>query len=462
MLFLVRGLGRPKSDFLGDVDRRSGRVIDTKGSIGTGFTSHTRRVLACLGLAAGIIVVAVVVLIDRRHTEFSAIERGRICACALTPESGGDLEAAAEGLRSSYSNLLAVAPLTPNGSLQRVFADDTRTVLMVRKFVKDGHGAARLVYHVDGVSVRAWAVTLPLNGDEETTSRRAVFVLRDESGNGFIRMLLACAVVCMLALIGVSGLLLTRWFDTHVVGSLRLLAATASGSRRTDAIANVERREPWDEWRLIAEGIQNSAQRARERESDFLQAGYEIKRQLRRKEAHLDHKLRRAQDDALVDPLTKLRNRRFLEQEFEPLVILQHGRGKNLSAVMIDLDNFKQLNDSCGHQAGDELLRFVGELLNASLRSEDHALRIGGDEFLLLLPDTDADEATQVVGRILRLFSQYTHLATGCGQVSMSAGVATLKSNAHGSGSALIADADRALYRAKNHGKAAVCGADAA
>lgn len=445
-----------------DVGRRSGKAIETRGSIGTGFTSHTRRVLAGLGLAAAIIVVTVVVLIDRRHAEVSAIERARICAYALTPGSDGDLEVAVEGLRSSYSNLLAVAPLASSGNLQRVFADDTATVQVVRKVVEYDHVASRLVYNVDGVSVRAWAVTLPLNGDNEATSRLAVFVLRDESGNGFIRMLLACAVVCMLTLIGVSGLLLTRWFDTHVVGSLRRLSATACGSRRAGASTIVEHREPWDEWRLIAEGIQNSAKRARDCESEYLQAGYEIKRQLQRKEARLDHKLRRAQDDALVDPLTKLRNRRFLEQELEPLVIRQRDRGKDLSAVMIDLDDFKQHNDSRGHQAGDELLRFVGELLNASLRSQDHALRIGGDEFLLLLPDADAEAATQVVGRILRLFSQYTHQIAGCDRVSMSAGIATLTSHACGSGSALIADADRALYRAKHNGKAAVCTAGAA
>ena len=445
-----------------DVDRRSGRAIDTRGSIGAGFTSHTRRVFAGLGLATAIIVVTVVVLIDRRHAEFSAIERARICAYALTPGSDGDLEETVEGLRSSYSNLLAVAPLAPNGSLQGVFADDTATVQVVRKVVEDAQVASRWVYTVDGVPVRAWAVTLPLNGHDGATARRAVFVLRDESGNGFLRILLACAVVCMLALIAVSGLLLTRWFDTHVVRNLQRISATAGGSRRAGADAMADLREPWDEWRLIAEGIQNSAQRARDCESDFLQAGYEIKQQLQRKEARLDHKLRRAQDDALIDPLTKLRNRRFLEQVLEPLVVQQRARGMDLSAVMIDLDNFKQHNDTRGHQAGDDLLRFVGELLNASLRSQDHALRIGGDEFLLLLPDAGPEEATQIVGRILRLFGQYTHQVAGCGQVSMSAGVATLKSNTCRNGNALIADADGALYRAKSNGKAAVCSAGTA
>ena len=154
-----------------------------------------------------------------------------------------------------------------------------------------------------------------------------------------------------------------------------------------------------------------------------------------------------------------LRNRRFLEQELEPLVVSQRVRGKDLCGVMIDLDNFKRYNDSCGHQAGDELLRFVGELLNGALRQEDHAIRVGGDEFLLLLPDVGSDEATRVVERVQRLFGQYTHQVVDAGRVSMSAGIATIMANACINGRELIAEADKALYHVKQNGKSAVCAA---
>lgn len=406
-----------------------------------------------------VIVVAVIVLIDRWHSQSSAVERARICAYALTPGSNGDLRDSFERLRRSYPNLLAVAPLAPNGTIQRILADDTATVQVVRKVVENRQVATRWAYAVDGISVRAWAVTLPLNGDDELVSRQAVFVLSDESIGGFRRGLIAYAAASMFALVGVSGLLLTRWFDKHVGSNLRRLSTAAGGLRHAGADATAARGEPWREWRTIAEQIQNASQRVQKCESDFRQAAYRIKQQLQRKEAHLDHQLRRAEDNALVDPLTGLRNRRFLEQELEPLIVSQRGRGKDLCGVMIDLDNFKRYNDSCGHQAGDELLRFVGELLNGALRQEDHAIRVGGDEFLLLLPGVGLDEATRVVERVQRLFGQYTHQVVDAGRVSMSAGIATIMANACINGRELIAEADKALYHVKQNGKSAVCAA---
>ncbi|MCH7993534.1 MAG: GGDEF domain-containing protein [Planctomycetes bacterium] len=403
-----------------------------------------------------VIVVAVMVLIDRRHSRCSAVERARICAFALTPGPNGDLRDSFERLRRSYPNLLAVAPLAPNGTLQQILADDPTTVRVVRKVVENRQLATRWAYAVDGISVRAWAVTLPLNGDDELVSRQAVFVLSDESIGGFRRGLIAYAAASMFALVGVSGLLLTRWFEKHVASSLRRLATAAGGLRRPAADTTAANVEPWREWRTIAEHIQNASQRVQKCESDFRQAAYHIKQQLQRKEAHFDYKLRRAEDNALVDPLTGLRNRRFLEQELEPLVVSQRTRGKDLCGVMIDLDNFKRYNDSCGHQAGDELLRFVGELLTGTLRPQDHAIRVGGDEFLLLLPDVGPGEATKVVERMQRLFGQYTHLAGGAGRVSMSAGIATIRTNACVNGRELIAEADKALYHVKQNGKSAV------
>lgn len=404
-----------------------------------------------------VIVVAAIVLIDRRHSRSSAVERARICAYALTPGPNGDLRDSFERLRRSYPNLLAVAPLAPNGTIQQILADDTTTVQVVREVVENRQVAARWAYAVDGISVHAWAVTLPLNGDDELVSRQAVFVLSDESIGGFRRGLIAYAAASMFALVGVSGLLLTRWFEKHVASSLRRLATAAGGLRRAAADTTAAKGELWREWRTIGEHIQYASQRVQKCESDFRQAAYHIKQQLQRKEAHFDHKLRRAEDNALVDPLTGLRNRRFLEQELEPLVVSQRARGKDLCGVMIDLDDFKRYNDSCGHQAGDELLRFVGELFKGALRPQDHAIRVGGDEFLLLLPDVGPDEATEVVERVQRLFGQYTHLAGREGRVSMSAGIATIMTNVCLNGRELIAEADKALYHVKQNGKSAVC-----
>ena len=109
-------------------------------------------------------------------------------------------------------------------------------------------------------------------------------------------------------------------------------------------------------------------------------------------------------------------------------------------------------------QAGDTLLRLVGNLLGGAIRPEDHAVRYGGDEFLLLLPDTNSQQAGAIAERLVRLFAQYTMpLGRGC-DLSISAGVASIQADAVGSGQALVARADAALYAAKRRGKNTVIG----
>ena len=124
-----------------------------------------------------------------------------------------------------------------------------------------------------------------------------------------------------------------------------------------------------------------------------------------------------------------------------------------MSAVLIDLDNFKIHNDTHGHQAGDQMLEFVGALLKGSIRPEDFAIRYGGDEFVLLLPSCDAQQAGTLAERILKLFGQYARRMGKASNVSLSAGVASIKSDGARSGLELIAQADTALYAAKRIGK---------
>jgi len=163
--------------------------------------------------------------------------------------------------------------------------------------------------------------------------------------------------------------------------------------------------------------------------------------------------LRRVKDQAATDPLTGLRNRAYLEKQFEPLFQQQVVRNAELAAVMLDVDNFKTYNDMHGHQAGDALLRSIGALLRGSIRPSDVGVRYGGDEFLLLLPGANAEQAAMIAGRIIKHFGE----KIGClGQkvsVSMSAGVASLQRDACESGQALVKQADVALYAAKRSGK---------
>jgi diguanylate cyclase (GGDEF)-like protein len=141
---------------------------------------------------------------------------------------------------------------------------------------------------------------------------------------------------------------------------------------------------------------------------------------------------------SLTDPLTGLGNRRRME------VVLKHGvaaaqRGGLLSMVMLDIDDFKEINDRDGHPAGDAVLRLVADTLREHLRGSDVAVRYGGDEFLLVLPDTCAAGAEALVERIR------AHLPGG---VRVSAG-ATEYDPSIQSPEELIAAADRELYRDK-------------
>ena len=110
----------------------------------------------------------------------------------------------------------------------------------------------------------------------------------------------------------------------------------------------------------------------------------------------------RLRNQALRDPLTGLYNRRFMEEVLESLVVQAEQRKSTISAIMIDLDHFKRLNDEHGHAAGDTVLRDVAGVIQASLRKSDVACRYGGEELILLLPDTDLATAQSKAEHIRR------------------------------------------------------------
>ena len=109
---------------------------------------------------------------------------------------------------------------------------------------------------------------------------------------------------------------------------------------------------------------------------------------------------------AATDPLTGLYNRRHFSRVLDQLYAEAQRYNKDLSCVMIDMDGFKQLNDTFGHQVGDQLLVLAGKVISANMRRMDVAARYGGDEFVLLLPHANADEAAGVAQRIRAEFKQ--------------------------------------------------------
>jgi len=157
---------------------------------------------------------------------------------------------------------------------------------------------------------------------------------------------------------------------------------------------------------------------------------------------------------ALVDQLTGLGNRRLFDQRFAEEVARSRRYTEPLSLIMIDLDRFKDVNDSYGHVTGDEVLLAVGMLLHNSLRVSDIAARYGGDEFAVILPGTTKTEAW-VVAEKIRSELHGTHLQVSAGHelvVRASLGVASY-SAAHEAPVQLLEAADAALYRAKHGGR---------
>jgi len=164
--------------------------------------------------------------------------------------------------------------------------------------------------------------------------------------------------------------------------------------------------------------------------------------------------LKTLQLNAVTDPLTGLYNRRLFSETFEKELNRGRRYGTPLGLVVLDLHRFKEVNDKHGHPRGDEVLRAAAATLKKALRTSDSAFRIGGDEFALLLPQTDAEQALALSRRVETVFAEMLRPLQLTVGVSMDHGVATFPQDGE-QAEQLIRVADERLYRLKhaNHGK---------
>ncbi len=183
-------------------------------------------------------------------------------------------------------------------------------------------------------------------------------------------------------------------------------------------------------------------------QKDFEAALYRLlERCARRKEsARLLEEMQRL---AVTDPLTGLFNRRRLAEALEKEIDRARRYDRALSLVMVDLDNLKRINDTHGHQAGDQVLRDAAKAISTGARRSDLVTRYGGDEFLILLPEADVKAAARVAKRIC---NQIGRLSTKDYDLSASAGVVQWD-HVYATPAAFIRAVDKVLYDAKSSGR---------
>ncbi|MEK7703137.1 MAG: diguanylate cyclase [Nitrospirota bacterium] len=181
----------------------------------------------------------------------------------------------------------------------------------------------------------------------------------------------------------------------------------------------------------------------------------ELRERLEQKNVEYEDLLKRLEKMSITDPLTGLYNRRH----FEDIIVSEFERFKRynipFSCMMIDVDHFKDVNDLCGHDVGDAILKSVAEVLNGQVRGVDTLARYGGDEFVVLLAQLRGESAERVAFRMLSAANMRDFQAIDgrLGKVTLSIGIAGVPDSELKTIDQLVKSADQALYKAKKAGR---------
>ncbi len=181
-------------------------------------------------------------------------------------------------------------------------------------------------------------------------------------------------------------------------------------------------------------------------EDDLICARYHLEEQAR--------ELDRTRAEARCDTVSGLSNRKAFDESLHYLLLEHKRHGLPFALVLADVDRFKWINDTHGHTAGDRVIRQVGDLLKQCVRTGDHVARFGGDEFSVLLPQTEGSIAARIADRIRRIVERHNFdvgLVDERVAVTFSMGLATARSG--DTTDSLIERADRSLYRSKQSGR---------
>ncbi|HEX4797177.1 MAG TPA: GGDEF domain-containing protein [Humisphaera sp.] len=222
---------------------------------------------------------------------------------------------------------------------------------------------------------------------------------------------------------------------------MRLLPAIQKDDAAIEDLASID-----GQLAPLAAQIQQILQELREERKRL---DHEVRQRIANRTSALERTIGSLRQQASRDILTGLLNRRLFDEYIQQAIDRAKSSGSNLSLLMIDVDNFKVLNDTLGHQAGDELLRSIGQLIRSAIRESDVAFRYGGDEFAILIENGNADDAHTLASRLIDLVDSLGKTYKLAKSPGLSAGVAHVNELTDITTVAIISVADKALYKLK-------------
>ena len=274
-----------------------------------------------------------------------------------------------------------------------------------------------------------------------TVAWLAIWVLVADTGPDWRRFLLPTAVVALVMLFVVRHELVWK-------RPVRRLCVLVDEINRNEA--------PIDELSRLGGGttalvplLQNVLRENRRQRQQMSILQEEMRQRVASRTGALERKLGSLQEQASRDTLTGLRNRRAFERELVTQFEQARLNGSELCLMMIDIDYFKQLNDTLGHSAGDELLRSIGQIVRSTIRTIDSAYRYGGDELVIMMPGASLAEASATAGRLKSLVEGLVRPLRLRLPPALSIGISARTHSSAETAQALLDIADQQLYAIK-------------
>jgi diguanylate cyclase (GGDEF)-like protein len=284
-----------------------------------------------------------------------------------------------------------------------------------------------------------------------------VLVAQQSVHDVFLPLVILAPAVLMSAVIVALGLLLLAfWVASSIVRPLSELHRGITTVARGDFSTDVSDRRAPGEVKSLIRAFNRLVLRLRDRSQDSESSQLALKVQNK----SFQQKFQAVSELSLTDPLTQLHNRRFFEEYLEREINRLGRNGDGLCLLVIDIDDFKVLNDSYGHAAGDEFLKQIARTMKESVRETDLIARFGGEEFVVVLNGTDIRGATLLAEKLRTNVAESSFIVDDSmrpRRATVSIGLAKYK----GSRTDLFNSADAALYRAKDSGKNCVVAAEA-